>query len=42
MKRIGLDYDTVVAFAPRLIYCSLKVICRALTRTASRLTKWCR
>lgn len=24
MKRIGLDYDTVAAFAPRLIYCSLK------------------
>jgi crotonobetainyl-CoA:carnitine CoA-transferase CaiB-like acyl-CoA transferase len=24
MKRIGLDYDSVAAFAPRLIYCSLK------------------
>ncbi len=24
MRRIGLDYDSVVAFAPRLIYCSLK------------------
>jgi crotonobetainyl-CoA:carnitine CoA-transferase CaiB-like acyl-CoA transferase len=24
LKRIGLDYDTVSAFAPRLIYCSLK------------------
>jgi crotonobetainyl-CoA:carnitine CoA-transferase CaiB-like acyl-CoA transferase len=24
LKRIGLDYDTVAAFAPRLIYCSLK------------------
>lgn len=24
MKRIGLDYDAVAAFAPRLIYCSLK------------------
>jgi crotonobetainyl-CoA:carnitine CoA-transferase CaiB-like acyl-CoA transferase len=24
MKRIGLDYDTVAGFAPRLIYCSLK------------------
>ncbi|WP_439402823.1 CaiB/BaiF CoA transferase family protein [Bradyrhizobium sp. DASA03068] len=24
LKRIGLDYDSVAAFAPRLIYCSLK------------------
>jgi crotonobetainyl-CoA:carnitine CoA-transferase CaiB-like acyl-CoA transferase len=24
LKRIGLDYDQVAAFAPRLIYCSLK------------------
>jgi crotonobetainyl-CoA:carnitine CoA-transferase CaiB-like acyl-CoA transferase len=24
MKRIGLDYDEVAGFAPRLIYCSLK------------------
>jgi crotonobetainyl-CoA:carnitine CoA-transferase CaiB-like acyl-CoA transferase len=24
MKRIGLDYDSVAAFAPRLVYCSLK------------------
>ena len=24
LKRIGLDYDSVTAFAPRLIYCSLK------------------
>src|SRR5215470_9223493 len=24
MKRIGFDYDAVAAFAPRLIYCSLK------------------
>lgn len=24
MKRIGLDYESVAAFAPRLIYCSLK------------------
>ncbi len=24
LKRVGLDYDSVAAFAPRLIYCSLK------------------
>lgn len=24
LKRIGLDYDSVAAFAPRVIYCSLK------------------
>jgi crotonobetainyl-CoA:carnitine CoA-transferase CaiB-like acyl-CoA transferase len=24
LKRIGLDYDSLAAFAPRLIYCSLK------------------
>ncbi len=24
MKRVGLDYNSVAAFAPRLIYCSLK------------------
>jgi crotonobetainyl-CoA:carnitine CoA-transferase CaiB-like acyl-CoA transferase len=24
MKRIGLDYDSIATFAPRLIYCSLK------------------
>ncbi|WBL81126.1 CoA transferase [Bradyrhizobium xenonodulans] len=24
MKRIGLDYETVATFAPRLVYCSLK------------------
>ena len=42
MDKLGLGYAALSRTNPRLIYCSLRAFCPALTKTARRWTRWCR